>query len=84
NNFKQAIALFQAGNLNDAERCFKQVLRHQPKHVAALNLLSVLLTHLKRLYRGRVLYKGGTRTQFRLRRDFLQLWTDLKSIEKTE
>jgi len=47
-NFKEAIASFQAGRLNDAERCFKQVLRDQPKHVAALNLLSVLLTHLKR------------------------------------
>ena len=46
--FKQAIASFQAGRLNDAERQFKEVLRHQPKHVAALNLLSVVLTHLKR------------------------------------
>ena len=48
NNFKQAIALFQSGKLDDAERRFKEVLRDQPKHVAALNLLSVLLTHLKR------------------------------------
>ena len=48
NNFKKAIASFQAGKLYDAERCFKEVLRHQPKHVAVLNLLSVLLTHLKR------------------------------------
>src|SRR5664279_4736709 len=47
-SFKQAIASFQAGRLNDAERHFKEVLRHQPKHVAALNLLSVLLTHLER------------------------------------
>jgi len=34
--------------LNDAERLFKKVLRRQPKHVAALNLLSVVLTILKR------------------------------------
>jgi len=34
--------------LSDAERHFKEVLRHEPKHVAALNLLSVLLTHLGR------------------------------------
>ena len=46
--FKQAIASFQAGRLNDAERHFKEVLRHQPNHVAALNLLSVLLTRLGR------------------------------------
>jgi len=39
---------FQTGKLNDAERHFKEVLRHQPTHVAALNLLSVLLTQLAR------------------------------------
>ncbi len=46
--FSQAMASFQAGRLNDAEQLFKIVLRHQPKHVAALNLLSVLLTRLER------------------------------------
>jgi Tfp pilus assembly protein PilF/2-polyprenyl-3-methyl-5-hydroxy-6-metoxy-1,4-benzoquinol methylase len=46
--FSDAMVSFQAGRLNDAERHFKELLRHQPKHVAALNLLSVLLTHLKR------------------------------------
>jgi len=46
--FKQAVASFQAGQLNDAERFFKDVLRHEPRHVGALNLLSVLLTHRKR------------------------------------
>jgi protein O-GlcNAc transferase len=45
---KQAIASFQTGKLSDAERLFKEVLRHEPNHVAALNLLSVLLTHLGR------------------------------------
>ena len=47
-SLKQAIASFQTGRLSDAERHFKEVLRHEPKHVAALNLLSVLLTHLGR------------------------------------
>ena len=47
-SLKQAIASFQTGRLSDAERRFKEVLRHEPKHVAALNLLSVLLTHLGR------------------------------------
>jgi protein O-GlcNAc transferase len=47
-SFEQAIVSFQAGRLHDAERHFKEVLRHQPKHVAALNLLSVVLTHSKR------------------------------------
>ena len=47
-SFKQAIASFQAGRLIDAEQYFKKVLRLQPNHVAALNLLSVLLTSLGR------------------------------------
>ena len=47
-SFRDAMASFQTGRFADAERCFKDVLRHEPKHVATLNLLSVLLTHLKR------------------------------------
>ena len=47
-DLNKAIASFQAGKLSDAERCFKEVLQHQPKNVAALNLLSVVLSHQKR------------------------------------
>jgi protein O-GlcNAc transferase len=47
-NFAQAIAAFQNNKLPDAERHFKEVLRQEPMHIAALNLLSVLLTRLKR------------------------------------
>src|ERR1700688_3604768 len=40
-DFRQAMASLQAGRLNDAEGYFKKVLRHQPEHVAALNLLGI-------------------------------------------
>ena len=46
--FTRAIASFQAGRLEDAERCFTEVLQYDPKHIAALNLLGILLTHVKR------------------------------------
>jgi predicted Zn-dependent protease len=46
--FRNAIAAFQAGKLADAERYFKEILQHQPRHVATLNLLSVLLVRLER------------------------------------
>jgi len=46
--FQRALAALQAGNLKDAERLFKAVLRTQPKHVAALNLIGVILTQLAR------------------------------------
>src|SRR5438105_428211 len=41
--FNQAIDAFRAGQLDDAERCFKTLLFQQPTHVAALNILGVLL-----------------------------------------
>ena len=40
--FQRAMAALQARNITDAERLFKDVLRTQPKHVAALNLLGVI------------------------------------------
>jgi protein O-GlcNAc transferase len=41
--FKQAMGSFQAGRLDDAERQFETLLGLQPNHVAALNILGVLL-----------------------------------------
>ena len=46
--FTRALALFRAGRLGDAERCFTEVLQYDPKHIAALNLLGILLTHSKK------------------------------------
>jgi protein O-GlcNAc transferase len=46
--FHRALASLQAGKINDAERLFKEVLRAKPKHVAALNLLSIIMTRLGR------------------------------------
>jgi len=46
--FRQALASFHSGRLNDAERYFKKVLRQQPKHIGALNILSVVLTRLEK------------------------------------
>ena len=40
---KSAIESFQTGRLDDAERLFKSLLAQQPNHVAALNILGVLL-----------------------------------------
>jgi protein O-GlcNAc transferase len=46
--FGRAIASFRVGNLEEAERNFKEVLRHDPQHLAALNLLGMVLTHVKK------------------------------------
>jgi protein O-GlcNAc transferase len=44
--FQRASAALQAGRFKDAERLFKTVLRTQPAHVAALNLLGIALIQL--------------------------------------
>ena len=44
--FQRALAALQAGKAKEAENLFKATLRNQPKHVAALNLLGVVLTKL--------------------------------------
>jgi predicted O-linked N-acetylglucosamine transferase (SPINDLY family) len=40
--FRLAMTSFQAGRLSDAERSFKELLRKQPTHLGALNLLGIL------------------------------------------
>ena len=42
--FQQAMAALQAGNTKNAEQLLKAVLRTQPRHVAALNVLGIVLT----------------------------------------
>ncbi|HEX5210223.1 MAG TPA: tetratricopeptide repeat protein [Pseudolabrys sp.] len=42
--FRQALALLSAGRPDDAERQLKSILKRQPEHVPALNVLSVVLT----------------------------------------
>ncbi len=46
--FQRALSALQAGNAKDAARLFQAVLRTQPKHIAALNLLGVALGRLGR------------------------------------
>ena len=43
-----AVASLQAGNAHDAERSLKELLAAQPRHVAGLNLLGIVLTQLGR------------------------------------
>jgi predicted O-linked N-acetylglucosamine transferase (SPINDLY family) len=45
--FRHALASFQRGQLDAAERGFRQLLRKDPKHLAALNILAIILTTSK-------------------------------------
>lgn len=44
NLLRQAIASFQSGQLETAERQFRELLAQEPKHLAGLNLLGMVLT----------------------------------------
>jgi len=46
--FRQAVSAMQAGNIDLAQGSFGRVLQLQPRHIGALNLLTVLLTALGR------------------------------------
>jgi protein O-GlcNAc transferase len=46
--FQQAISSFNQRDFVEAERSFKEVLRNEPNHVAALNLLTVVLMSTER------------------------------------
>ena len=46
--FRRAITSLEANKLDDAERLFMEVLHHDPKHVAALNLLGIVLTYAQK------------------------------------
>ena len=46
--FAEAILALQAGKLGDAARLFDAVLRADPKHLGALNLMAVMLINSKR------------------------------------
>jgi protein O-GlcNAc transferase len=46
--FQRAIVSLNAGNLVDAERLFRSVLKSQPRHIGALNFLTVVLMAMAR------------------------------------
>jgi predicted O-linked N-acetylglucosamine transferase (SPINDLY family) len=45
--FRRAFSAFQQGRLDEAERAFRQLLRKEPRHLAALNILAMVLTAQK-------------------------------------
>jgi protein O-GlcNAc transferase len=80
--FKQAIVSFQAGKLNDAELNFKKVLQRQPTHVAALNLLSVLLTRLERYTEAEPYIKSALKLNSTSDATFYNYGIILKSLKR--
>ncbi len=81
-DLSQAIASFRSGKLSDAEQCFKEVLRHQPKNIAALNLLSVLLSHQKRYIEAEVYIKAALEVNLSSDATFYNFGLILKALKR--
>src|SRR5260221_5620903 len=46
--FVDAICFLKAGDFQAAEQLFKSILKSEPKHVGALNMLTIVLTAMRR------------------------------------
>jgi Tfp pilus assembly protein PilF len=82
--FGRAIASFRAGRLEDAERCFTEVLQHDPKHVAALNLLGVLLTHLRRYPEAEPIFRSALAANSNSDTTFYNFGIVLKALKRPD
>ncbi|HMF22188.1 MAG TPA: tetratricopeptide repeat protein [Pseudolabrys sp.] len=62
-DFQNALSALQAGKLGDAVRQFDAVLRVEPKHVGALNLMGVVFTQLGRFTEAETYYRRALEHQ---------------------
>jgi len=59
--FPQAVVAHQAGDLDTAERAYRQILQDEPQHAAALTNLGVLLVQRGQFQEAAVLYEAAVR-----------------------
>lgn len=59
--YRHAITSLNIGNFTDSERSFKALLKRQPKHVGALNLLTIILMRTERYGEAEDFIRTATR-----------------------
>jgi protein O-GlcNAc transferase len=59
--FRDAVAALNAGKFSDAERLFRTVLKRQPAHAGALNLLTIALMQMQRFAEAEGTAKAASR-----------------------
>ena len=62
-DFHSALSALQVGNLGDAARWSEAVLRVEPKHFGALNVMGVVLTQLGRFAEAETYYRRALQRQ---------------------
>lgn len=82
--FTRALSSFQRGQLDDAERQFRQLLRKEPRHLAALNILAVVLTTLKRYAEAERHFQSALKINARSDTTFYNYGIALKALGRPQ
>ena len=78
----RAVSALQGGKHSDAERDFRKLLKKQPDHPGALNLLGVLLTQLGRFAEAEPLVRRATRVTAQSDATFYNYGIILKNLDR--
>ncbi len=81
-DFQNALSALQTGKLGDAVRLFDAVLRVEPKHVGALNLMGVALTQLKRFAEAEKYFRRALEHHARSDATLFNYGTVLKALNR--
>ena len=82
--FKEGFALHQQGKLAEAERAYQAVLRQQPNHFDALQLLGLIAVQTRRLQRGVELLKRAIRLNGKIATVHSNLGSALRDLKHPE
>ena len=80
--FARAVSALQGGKHSDAERDFRKLLKRQPDHPGALNLLGVLLTQLGRFAEAEPLVRRATKITTTSDATFYNYGIILKNLDR--
>jgi protein O-GlcNAc transferase len=80
--FQRAMAALQAGNLKDAEQLLKALLRAQPRHIAALNVLGVVLTQQRQFDEAETYLRRAVRENARSDATLYNYGLVLKALQR--
>ncbi len=81
---QRAIASFQHGRLDEAERDFRQVLRKDPANLAALNILAIVLTTTKKYAEAEKYLQSALKLNSRSDATFYNYGIVLKALGRLE
>jgi predicted O-linked N-acetylglucosamine transferase (SPINDLY family) len=81
-DFQNALAALQIGKFEDAERLFEAVLRAQPKHVGALNLMGAVLMQRSRFAEAEAYFRRVLRQDARSEATLYNYGIVLKALNR--